>query len=238
MSRPTHSILQRKRVIGLHNISPILTLFIGVIISFVAAMAVHEWQDERIRLAFEQETREHIAALQRSLSEDINDVHSIGALYKASKEVDRDEFRAFTHEIIPHMHGFHSISWVPLVRHDERDSYLDKMQADYPDFTIANPNHTGPQTVTRKQRPVYPVTFVEPLRSNENAMGIDLGSLPASLAVMKQARDTGKLTISSKIAIQTDIYQQSGVLCVLPVYRNEFPTGTLEQRREIRACGE
>ena len=232
MSRPTHNILQRYRVIGLHHISPILTLLIGVIMSFVAAMAVHEWQDERIRLAFDQETRDHIAALQRSLSEDINDIHSIGALYKASNKVDRDEFRAFAHEIIPYMHGFHSISWVPWIKHGERKTYLDIMQADYPGFTIASPNRAGPQTATRKQRPVYPVTFVEPFSGNENAMGIDLGSLPASLAVIKRARDTGKLTITSKITIQTDTYQQSGVLCVLPIYRNKLPSETLEQRRK------
>ena len=66
MSRHTNNMLQRRRVFGLHNLPPFLTLLIGVTMSFVAAMAVHEWQDERIRLAFEQRTRDHIAALQRS----------------------------------------------------------------------------------------------------------------------------------------------------------------------------
>jgi len=58
---------QRKPVFGRQSIPPLLTLAIGIVLSFAAAITVHDWEHERVRLTFEQDVRGHIAALQRGL---------------------------------------------------------------------------------------------------------------------------------------------------------------------------
>ena len=78
----------------------------------------------------------------------------------------------------------------------------------------------------------YPVTFVEPYSGNESALGFDLGSSQARLEALHQARDSGKLVASGRLTLVQETAEQAGVLFILPVYRNNTTTNTLEQRRE------
>lgn len=77
----------------------------------------------------------------------------------------------------------------------------------------------------------HAISLIEPLAGNENAIGRDIGAVPAGLKALEQARDTGGLTSSGrKIRIhgrESDI----GLAIRLPVYRSGMPLDTVEQRR-------
>jgi len=223
---------QRKPVFGRQSIPPLLTFAIGIVLSFAAAIAVHDWEDERVRLTFEQDARDHVAALQRDLKEDTHEILAIGALYKASREVDRDEFRTFAQDILLRAPSLQAIEWVPRIKHDQREDYLATMRGDFPAFQIRQLATEEKKLPATGQQNYYPVSFVEPYAGNEAALGLDLGSNPARLATLQQARDSGELTASGKLRLVQETGEQAGILCVLPVYRNNKPANTLEQRRE------
>jgi PAS domain S-box-containing protein len=232
MNSSQQNTRQRKPVFGRQSIPPLLTLAIGIVLSFAAAIAVHDWEDERVRLTFEQDARDHVAALQRSLEEDTHEILAIGALYKASREVDRDEFRTFVQDILLRTPSLQAIEWVPRIKRDQREDYLATMRRDFPAFQIKQLATEEKTLSATRQQSYYPVSFVEPYIGNEAALGLDLGSNPARLATLKQARDSGELTASGKLRLVQETGEQAGILCVLPVYRNNMPANTLEQRRE------
>ncbi|MBT8116730.1 MAG: CHASE domain-containing protein, partial [Gammaproteobacteria bacterium] len=232
MNTSKQNTRQRKPVFGRQSIPPLLTLAIGIVLSFAAAIAVHDWEGERVRLAFVQDARDHVAALQRGLKEDTNEILAIGALYKASREVDRDEFRTFARDILLRTSSFQALEWVPRIRHDESEDYLASMRRDFPAFQINRLTTQGKTLSPGEHRYYYPVSFVEPLDGNEVALGLDLGSNQARLETLKQARDSGKLAASSKLRLVQETGEQAGILCALPVYRNNMPVHTLEERRE------
>jgi PAS domain S-box-containing protein len=232
MTSSTQNTRQRKPVFGRQSIPPLLTLAIGIVLSFVAAIAVHDWEDERVRLTFEQDARNHVAALQRGLKEDTNEILALGALYKASREVDRDEFSTFARDILLRTSSFQAIEWVPRIKHAELEDYLATMRREFPAFRINQLSPSGKPQLANEQKNYYPASFVEPYTGNEAALGLDLGSDPARLETLMQARDSGKLAASGKLRLVQETGEQAGILCVLPVYRNNMPANTAEQRRE------
>ncbi|MGB5258917.1 MAG: CHASE domain-containing protein [Gammaproteobacteria bacterium] len=201
-------------------------------LSFAAALAVDDWQNERARLAFEEDARNHVGLLQRGLNEVTNELLAIGALYKASREVDRDEFNTFARDILLHTPIFQALEWVPRIKHDEREDYLATMRRDFPDFQIRQFTRQVENLPAAGHQHYYPVSFVEPQSGNEAALGLDLASLPAHLETLQQARDSGELATSGRLKLVQGTGDQTGFLCVLPVYRNNMPVNTIEQRRK------
>lgn len=62
-------------------------------------------------------------------------------------------------------------------------------------------------------------------------MGFDLGSNPARLAALEQAADTGRAVATEGIKLVQETGTQAGFLIFIPVYRQEMPLTTVEQRR-------
>ena len=232
MSNRTQNSKECRSTFDRGSISLLLVLAIGIVLSFLAAMEVQDWEDERIRLAFEQDAHDRFTALQMGLQYYTGEIQAIGSLYKASRKVDLDEFRAFVHGILLNSAGIQALEWVPRIKSDKREAYLEAMRRDFPAFQITERTTQGKMVPATARHMYYPVTFVEPYTGNEAALGFDLGSSLARLEALHQARDGGELVASGRLTLVQETGEQAGVLFFLPVYRNKMPTNTLEQRRE------
>jgi len=86
------------------------------------------------------------------------------------------------------------------------------------------------------ERAIYTsIIFLEPFRDrNLRAFGYDMYSEPVRREAMERARDTGGEALSGKVSLvqETSTEVQAGTLMYVPVYRNETPVDTAEQRRE------
>ena len=83
---------------------------------------------------------------------------------------------------------------------------------------------------SRQRAEYYPVHYVEPLMRNDTAIGYDLGSEPVRLAALERARDTGEAVTTGEIALVQESGQQSGFLVIQPIYQNNAPHETIEER--------
>ena len=232
MSYRSHKMKKYGKVLDHNSIPLLLTLAIGIVLSFLAAVAVQDWEHDRIQLAFEQDAQNRIALLQRGLQYYTDEIHALGSLYRASKEVDRHEFHTFVESILQESSGIQALEWVPRIKSEELEGYLEAMRSDLPAFQVTE-RASQAEMVTASARPVYyPVTYVEPYTGNEAALGFDLGSSPVRLEALHKARDSGELVASGRLRLVQETGEQAGVVFILPVYRNNLPANTLEQRRE------
>ena len=232
MSYPLQISGEGRRTFDYNSIPLLLTLVIGIVLSLLASMAVQDWEHDRIQLAFEQDANDRIASLQRGLQYYTDEMQALGSLYKASKEVDRHEFHIFVQNVLQQSSGIQALEWVPRIKSDEREGYLESMRTDFPVFQITERTTQGEMLPATARDFYYPVTFVEPYSGNESALGFDLGSSQARLEALHQARDSGQLVASGRLTLVQETAEQAGVLFILPVYRNNTPTNTLEQRHE------
>lgn len=81
----------------------------------------------------------------------------------------------------------------------------------------------------------FTVIFLEPFDwRNKRALGFNMFSEPIRNEAMSRARDTGRSALSKKVLLvqETEQDPQPGFLLYLPVYVNDMPQSTVEERRK------
>lgn len=188
---------------------------------------------ERIKLEFGQQAAELNVALEKSISTHINVLRSLGRFYAASNRVDRTEFRTFVANLLDNFQGIQALGWDPQITFSERATFEETLkQEGYLNAQISERDDQN-QIMVAKNRPVYvPVSFIEPYKGNENALGYDVYSDTLRHDAIDRARDTGEIATTGRITLVQEHGNQYGILAFLPVFRNGLPHQSLEERRD------
>jgi len=203
-------------------------LVVGICITLMLAFhqkrIVEQHAVEQFRLATEwvaQRIQKHIEAHQLIL-------RSGAALFLASETVDRSEWRSFVEHVRADriITGMQGIGFAELIQPDELQMHIRKVRDEgFPEYRV------WPEG----EREAYSsIIYLEPFDArNQRAFGYDMLSQPLRRQAMETARDSGRIALSGKVTLkqEMDADVQSGVLMYFPVYRNDMPTETVEQKR-------
>ncbi len=77
----------------------------------------------------------------------------------------------------------------------------------------------------------FVITRVEPMETNDKALGLDLAFEPNRMTALERATDTGRVSMTRKITLVQDKDKSPGFLLILPVYRTGPAPATLAERR-------
>jgi CHASE1-domain containing sensor protein len=164
----------------------VAVIFLGFTLSLMAAWSYEHYNEVKIKLNFEINVSERFLAVQKSLEETNNSLHSLAQFFSGSQFVDRDEFRNFTSDIISHNSGIRAFEWVPLVTHNQRKNFVTRNRKDFANFRITQKNRNGKIVAATLRDHYFPVEYMEPFLGNEVAMGYDLGSEPLRLKALQK----------------------------------------------------
>ena len=191
-----------------------------------------EWERTRHRATFNQNAAVASRALEASFQNYVDMVYAVSALYSASNQVERDVFCQFARQLRSLHPAILAFAWHPLVPHAKRAEIESTMQrTGFPEFAIRDltPDLSLPPAA---QRPEYaPSVFVEPLAERNRGLGVDVLSEPARRLTYERARDTGRPTLSPRIAAVRDVRGRAAVALYLPIYRKGAPVATVDERR-------
>jgi len=215
-------------------VSILLTLIIGVALSFGAFFFGRSLEHDKAKANFLQAAKTHAVTLAGGIELKLHTLTAIRSFYAASKEeVDRSEFRAFVGPLLSTHSGIQALEWIPRVLDDQRAAYEKAAQQDgLLDFQITERMPQGVMARAKQREEYFPVYFVEPLKGNEAAVGFDLASNPTRLETLKRSRDTGKILSTARITLVQETGKQSGFLVFLPVYVKGVSLETVKDRRE------
>jgi signal transduction histidine kinase len=216
-----------------HRLTLGITLSIGVCLSAIATVFVHQWDRSQQYTRFQQQIENLTIALQRSLNRYTTVLTFLNDHYQVNQgEVQRQEFERFVARSLSTYPGIQALEWAPLIRQTERLSYEKAIQANgYPDFRITELTDDN-RLIPAGDRPVYlPVTYLAPFDSNEAAFGFDLYSSDARAAALDPARDSGDLQATGRIRLVQEQRDQYGFLVVLPLYRSASLPTTVDTRQ-------
>lgn len=149
-------------------------------------------------------------------------------LFQASTAVNRSEWHAYVSalQIDTRYPGIQGIGFAKWIAPQDLAAHLDEIRAEgFPDYTLRPPG----------ERPEYTaIVFLEPFDwRNQRAFGFDMYSQATRHAAMSRARDTGDTAMSGKVTLvqETEKDVQHGFLMYLPLYKQDMPVDTVEQRR-------
>lgn len=144
----------------------------------------------------------------------------------------RAEWRGFVGDhhfasTYPGVQGFSFVVWVP---HDRLAAHIRQLQQEgFADYQVLPGGSLPPDP-----EGFSPVLYLEPMNEcNQRAFARDMLRDPTRREAILRARDTGRVSLSGPVTLYqesgTDI--QTGVVLLAPVYRQDEPHDTVEQRR-------
>lgn len=186
----------------------------------------------RIQADFEAQARVRKTAVQRNIDLYIETLHSISGFYAAGEHVDRKGFHVFTRRALSHFKDIQALEWAPRVLNAGRNHFEQLARRDgFSNFLITEQSKNR-SVKARVRAEYFPISFVEPYKGNETAMGNDLASSPARLDAINRACRTGDVVATGRTTLIKQNGWEKGFLILLPIYRNGAPHNTIEQRQK------
>ena len=160
------------------------------------------------------------------------DVHSLIVLntvarVRSTETINRDSFKKYIEDIQINQFtpGIYGLGLNTVVKKDDLERFERKIRAaDFPEFKV---RPVGDRNL------FTPVTYLEPLNeSNRKAIGFDTYSNPIRKVAQDLAMDSGSFAVTKKIElVQDNGTKKAGIILFAPVYKNNLPTNTINERR-------
>lgn len=205
----------------------LLTALVGIALTIMGMI----WLDQNAQAAAKMRFERYQSKIEATVQDRFNS--SVGALKGLRSTflaygggMDRLAFRAWVTErhVERDFPGLRGLGFIERVDRPELPRYVEREKADHaPDYTV----HT-----TGNAPDLYIIRFIEPLANNLAAWGYDVGSERVRRTAAEQAVATGQPTLTGSIVLVQDGKKRPGFLYYLPLYRNDAPTRTPEERRK------
>lgn len=148
------------------------------------------------------------------------------AIQTQREKIDVDDWARFSAalKITPMYPGINGIGVIYHVKPEKKDSFIKEQRALRPDFKI-HPYHGAGEN--------WPITYIEPLNGNEQAVGLDIAFEQHRINAAKKARDTSRTQITGPITLVQDEKQTPGFLQFVPFYSSHDITTTELKRQHF-----
>jgi PAS domain S-box-containing protein len=201
-----------------HRFFVVLILGLGVLVSLASF-----WLGRREEQAEAEAEFNHRATLRHALTREIlghyeDALFALSTLFMAD-EISRSDFTRATARLEDRIAGAQAFEWVPIVSGENRANFEAVIQRTYAPrrFQVTELDPKG-QPRPAGNRPFYfPITYIQPLRGNEAALGYDLMTGPTR-AVLERARDTRQILVTPQVRLVQEKADELGVIMILPVY--------------------
>lgn len=205
----------------------------GLIWSAATFSYVWHWENRQGEHNIVQAGATHFLALQTGLDEYLNKLRALRALFASDEAVSRGEFEGFTDRLLDRDKAIQNLSWVPLVRRDQRAQLEAEARADgLAGYRIRDARADGSVAPAGQRSEYLPIYYSTERDRGARIYGIDLLSEPPIRDRLLRAADEDTLSTVPDFRLHSRNGTQSGILMSLPVYRIGAPIDTVQQRRE------
>ncbi len=227
----TQKAQRREHFLHLFKARELVTLAVlaaSLLVTFRIWESAERSAQQNLSTAFDFRVRESNIRIEQRLAVYEQILRATVGLFASADTVTRNEFRAFVsslslQEMFP---GIEGVGLSIIVPPGQKDTHVAAVRAEgFPEYDIRPPGDRDFQTS---------IVYLEPFFGrNLRAFGFDMFSEPHRRAAMEEARDSGRTAISSKVVLvqESGTEVQDGFLMYLPVFRNNAPRASVEERR-------
>ena len=204
----------------------------GLAILLLFKTSQHEQQHYR-EATFEQSKIEIERLIHTEINMVVNNVDSLSALFKASKNVSASEFNLFSESIFKKNSSLRALEWAPIVTLAQRKNFEDQGSAILKEsLKIKELLKTGEMALAQQRSHYAPLYYIYPKQGNQVALGLDIYSHPKHILSMEKVVDSAKLIASAPITLVQDELSKPGVLFSVAIFSPQKEQGTLAKSTE------
>lgn len=192
-----------------------VTLVTALVLTGLVFNEVRKTEALRLHNQYEREATTLASSIERRLASQLDLLYALERFATLSLGFSRDDFRAFTRDMLDRYEGTQNYTWNPLVPDEDRHSFETNIRFVYdPQFQIRDRlATTPPQLVAAQPAPEYlPILFVEPLAGNEAVIGLNPLSIPAAKIAIERSRSNGEPVASAPFVLTQETGEQIGVV--------------------------
>ena len=193
---------------------PMLIFFALFVAIFIR---VSIWERDQSLLEFRMLSQRVVDRIQSRFEEQDVFLHQLERSFSGPWLVSRSEFRRLVATMPQRFPMIRAIEWAPRVEAADRPRFEEAQRTEVPGFAIREHDAQGSERRAGPRDRYYPVTYLEPLAGNEEAIGYDLASEPDREAAIAATVATGAITATAPIQLVQDRGTDRGMLLMLAV---------------------
>ncbi|HTB04338.1 MAG TPA: EAL domain-containing protein [Bradyrhizobium sp.] len=206
---------------------------LGTALSITGWFIVSGLEDRTSAAEFNLRANNMAVVLQNGINGYLANLSALRALFEsAPAAVGEQEFLTFSDRLLRDHSAILSLSWVPLIRNEERAAHEQAAQQatgeDYRIRSVSKDGTLGPSPAAAEYFPVYYTT--EKIRTHV-VRGLNLADSGIRQQPLEKARDGGTLAASQEFPLQSGTGDRIGFFVVLPIYKRGLPHNSIEERR-------
>lgn len=205
-------------------------VFVNITLSSFCGWIFYQVEEQSITREFKKDVDERAALIYRELLINFEPLRSLAILFGGESTPGYARFQNESQKILRRHGDIQALEWIPRIAHSERAQYVSRIRQYFPDYEIKEQDEQGLMMSAEARQTYFPVYYVEPLKSNETALGFDISSGATRLDKLKQSRDNGMPLATASTMIVQDSGKAKWFFAFLPIYRGD--PSTVEQRRE------
>ncbi len=190
------------------------------------------------RASYEDSRQEQFVRVTTGFSQQLNLIENtvlqqlvaMKGLFLSSREVTRDEFKAFAESLHNPSIKIRALAWLPKVDHAHRAEYESTIsQHDFEGFSLKQ-IIDGKMAPAIEQKYYLPILYTEPEAPNRAAIGLDVSTHPIVGESVQKAIKTGKQAVSSQLSLAQQMEKFNAVIVYYPHYKNGIVPDTIAER--------
>ena len=177
----------------------------GFAATVMVSSLVRDRQEAARNDAFADLAATHVTSLSRAMKNTRDfQVEALVRFFESSSFVSRQEFRNYVGSLSK-SNELMSWFWVESVSSGGIESFEEGIRREgFPDFFVWEAGNSGAKERVPYRESYYPIQYIEPLESNRNLLGLDLGSLGSAHEVIEEAAGSKLMWASDPVVIPTD----------------------------------
>ena len=191
IGRPRADWAARRFILG-------LTLGVVTLVMALGIGKVARWDDDRLHTAFMRDATHATTLLETRLREPLLALEAMRGVFIASDDVSRDEMRRATEAWLT-SGRLAAIGWYEAMDRSEVPAFEAAARADGLESFKVFERNDG--TAPMPGEPVIAMRYVEPMRGNAAALGLNIQSIPAARAAVERSRNDGVPVASAAFAL-------------------------------------
>jgi len=205
---------------------------IGVACLAFLAHRLYDNESAAIRQSFHAEVDQHAVAFEREVLLNLEILYALNQALSTVETIDPDLFKRVTQGVLRRSPAIQAFAWAPWLNQPELQSMQQQMRQWNLGFEVFE--RDGDNRIAVAQRDWYvPVVFIEPLATNQLAVGFDLASEQRRLNALLEARDSGGLVATAGIRLVQEPDNQQGFLVFSALYDDQ-PQQPQKRRAQLR----
>ena len=193
---------------------PIVLFFSLFVLIFVH---VSKWEREQSLLEFRLVSQQVVDKLRAGLDEQELFLDQLRNFLAGHTPVTGADFRGLVRDLLQRFQIIQAVAWAPLVEFSQRAAFEAAQREELPRFEIREASPDGQSRRAGERTRYFPVTYVEPMRGNEAALGFDLTSEDDRQMAVAKTINLGTVAATPPIHLVQEPGEQVGVLLLLAV---------------------